>query len=96
MLMNSVKKPLIDRSGEVRELTAVDLKKFRPAAEMLSPELQAKIGMRRRGPQKDPTKERITIRLSTNVLEDFRATGPGWQSRMDSALRDWLETHQPG
>ena len=94
--MNSVKKPLIDKEGEVRELTAADLKKFRPATEALPAELQAKIGMRRRGPQKDPTKERISIRLSSSVVEDFRATGPGWQSRIDSALRDWLETHQPG
>jgi len=93
--MNSVKKPLIDKEGEVRELTAADLKKFRPASEVLPAELQAKIGMRRRGPQKDPTKERISIRLSSSVVEDFRATGPGWQSRIDSALRDWLETHHP-
>lgn len=93
--MNSVKKPLIDADGEVRELTATDLKKFRPASEVLPPELQAKIGMRQRGPQKDPTKERISIRLSSSVVDNFRATGPGWQSRIDTALRDWLETHQP-
>ena len=91
--MNSVKKPMIDKDGEVRELTAADLKKFRPASEVLPAELQAKIGMRQRGPQKDPTKERITIRLSTSVVEHFRATGPGWQSRIDSALRDWLKAH---
>jgi len=91
--MNSVKKPMIDKDGEVRELTAADLKKFRPASEVLPPELQAKTGMRQHGPQKDPTKERITIRLSTSVVENFRATGPGWQSRIDSALRDWLKAH---
>ncbi|MFT0533303.1 BrnA antitoxin family protein [Castellaniella hirudinis] len=47
-----------------------------------------------RGPQKEPTKERITIRLSASTLADFRATGPGWQGRIDSALRDWLDAHQ--
>ncbi len=94
--MNSAKKPLVDAEGEVRELTTTDLKKFRPASEVLPPELQAKIGMRRRGPQKEATKERITIRLSSSVVADFRATGPGWQARIDGALRDWLETHQPG
>lgn len=93
--MNNVKKPLIDADGEVRELTSADLKKFRPASEVLPPALQEKIGMRRRGPQKDLTKERISIRLSSSVVEDFRATGPGWQSRIDAALRDWLKTHQP-
>ena len=41
------------------------------------------------------TKERITIRLSRDVVEQFRATGDGWQTRMDSALKDWLKTHSP-
>lgn len=94
--MNSAKKPLIDTDGEVRQLTADDLKKFQPASKVLPTTLQEKVGMRRRGPQKDPTKERITIRLSSSVVEDFRATGPGWQSRIDTALRDWLITHRPG
>lgn len=39
------------------------------------------------------TKERITIRLSPDVLASFRATGDGWQTRMDAALRDWLKQH---
>jgi len=43
-----------------------------------------------RGPQKAPTKERITIRLSPEVVARFRATGEGWQSRMDAALQEWL------
>ncbi|MBU1664971.1 MAG: BrnA antitoxin family protein, partial [Gammaproteobacteria bacterium] len=25
----------------------------------------------------------------------FRSSGPGWQSRMNAALREWLETHTP-
>ena len=41
------------------------------------------------------TKERITIRLSLDVVERFRATGPGWQTRVDAALKDWLKTHSP-
>lgn len=41
------------------------------------------------------TKERITIRLSPDVVEAFRATGKGWQTRMDSALKDWLKDHSP-
>jgi len=91
--MSKTNKPLTDQHGEVRELTADDLKKFRPASKVLPAQLQQKIGMRRRGPQKTPTKERITIRLSPSVVERFRATGPGWQSRVDDALRQWLDTH---
>jgi uncharacterized protein (DUF4415 family) len=41
------------------------------------------------------TKERITIRLSPDVVEAFRATGKGWQTRMDAALKDWLKDHTP-
>lgn len=41
------------------------------------------------------TKERITIRLSPEVVGRFRATGDGWQTRIDEALKDWLKTHSP-
>lgn len=56
--------------------------------------LQAKL-RRPRGPQKEPTKVATTIRLSRDVLDQFKASGVGWQTRMDSALRDWLKDHQP-
>lgn len=86
-------KDLIDAAGEVRELTAEDLKSFRPAAAVLPGTLMAKL--RVRGPQRAPTKERITIRLSTDVVQRFRATGDGWQTRVDAALKDWLKAHEP-
>ena len=41
-------------------------------------------------PKASVTKERITIRLSRDVLARFRASGPGWQTRMDAVLKDWL------
>jgi uncharacterized protein (DUF4415 family) len=47
-----------------------------------------------RGPQKAPTKERVTIRLSKSVVDSFRSTGDGWQTRVDSALQDWLKKHK--
>jgi uncharacterized protein (DUF4415 family) len=46
-------------------------------------------------PPASVTKERITIRLSPDVVGRFRATGPGWQTRMDAALKDWLKDHHP-
>lgn len=46
-------------------------------------------------PRAAVTKERITIRLSPDVVQRFRASGDGWQTRIDAALRDWLKTHSP-
>jgi uncharacterized protein (DUF4415 family) len=39
------------------------------------------------------SKEQVAIRFDRDVLSAFRATGPGWQTRMNDALRDWLRTH---
>lgn len=91
--MNNIKKPLIDDNGEVLELDAEDFKHFKPATEALSSSLQTKLGIRGRGPQVKPTKERITIRLSPEVVEAFKAKGAGWQSRIDEALKEWLVEH---
>jgi uncharacterized protein (DUF4415 family) len=86
------RKPLTDLKGEVREISSADLKGFRTAREALPVSVRRKVGVR--GPQKAPTKERITIRLSPEVVARFRATGEGWQSRMDAALQDWLRKHK--
>ncbi|MBI4756178.1 MAG: BrnA antitoxin family protein [Betaproteobacteria bacterium] len=43
-----------------------------------------------RGPQRAPTKVQLSLRLSREVVEYFRATGDGWQSRMDEALREYV------
>ncbi len=86
-------KPLSNAKGEVRELGAADMERFRPSREVLSPSLLSKVGVR--GAQRAPTKERITIRLSQEVVQPFRATGDGWQTRVDAALKDWLKSHKP-
>ncbi|MDR2244968.1 MAG: BrnA antitoxin family protein [Burkholderiales bacterium] len=44
-------------------------------------------------PKAEVTKERITIRLSRDVVTQFRATGDGWQTRMDAALRQFIAEH---
>ena len=87
------RKPLIKTDGEVRELTATDMKHFRPAKDALPATLLRKL--KGRGSQKAPTKERITIRLSPDVVERFRASGRGWQTRIDNALSSWLRSHNP-
>jgi len=41
------------------------------------------------------TKEQVAIRFDNEVLSAFRTAGPGWQTRMNDALKDWLRTHSP-
>jgi len=89
----SKRAPLIDADGEVRELMAEDLKKFRPAQEVLPLDLQETLGIRRRGPQKAPTKALTTIRLSAEVVAYFKQSGSGWQSRLDGVLKDYVAEH---
>lgn len=47
-----------------------------------------------RGPQKQPTKVAVTVRYSPEVVEYFRATGEGWQTRMNDALRAYVKRHR--
>jgi uncharacterized protein (DUF4415 family) len=46
-----------------------------------------------RGPQVAPTKQLVSVRYSPEVLAFFKASGAGWQSRMDEALKQWVSTH---
>ncbi len=52
---------------------------------------QAKPLMRIGRPKAETTKERITIRLSRDVVSKFRATGHGWQTRLDTVLSRYVQ-----
>lgn len=39
------------------------------------------------------TKEQVTLRLDAQILEHFRSTGTGWQTRINDALLDWAKHH---
>jgi uncharacterized protein (DUF4415 family) len=56
-------------------------------------ELQAGLA-RSRGRPSGSDKTQIALRVDNNVLAAFKATGKGWQTRMNEALRDWLNHHQ--
>jgi uncharacterized protein (DUF4415 family) len=43
--------------------------------------------IRRRGKQKAPTKKAVSVRLDADVLNAYKSTGAGWQSRLNSDLR---------
>lgn len=55
-------------------------------------EAQAEAGKRRGRPAGSGTKISTTIRFDAEVLAAFKATGDGWQTRMNDALRDWLKS----
>jgi uncharacterized protein (DUF4415 family) len=40
---------------------------------------------------KPDAKQAVTVRYSPDVLAAFKATGQGWQARMNDALREWLK-----
>jgi len=82
--------PAINDDGEVGDLSLVDPVLFKPFSE-LPISLQDKL--RGRGKQIAVTKKSVTVRFDVDVLEAFRASGKGWQTRMNNALKDWLKEH---
>lgn len=54
-----------------------------------------KTALSRGRPKADTHKVALTVRYDEEVVEAFKASGPGWQTRMNAALKDWLKTHSP-
>ena len=54
--------------------------------------LAKRIGQR--GPGKKPRKVLLSVRYSPEVIDYFKATGEGWQARMDAALLEYIHAHQ--
>jgi uncharacterized protein (DUF4415 family) len=50
--------------------------------------------VRRGRPAGSGRKTQTTLRISKDVLEFFRATGPGWQTRMDNALKRYVASQR--
>jgi len=46
-------------------------------------------------PALESTKVSTTIRLSPEVIENFKAAGDGWQTRIDLALKEWIKNNNP-
>ncbi len=89
-LLRSLREGLPPVSGdESPELTDEDFARARPANEVLPPVIVAQL-VRKPGRPPLPAEARkksVGIRLSPDVLEALRATGPNWQRRADEALR---------
>lgn len=59
----------------------------------ITPEMFAK-AMVQRGLKSPPNKRQITIRLDEDVLRWFRSQGKGYQTRINSLLRAYMEAHR--
>ncbi len=81
-------------SQEDKAITAAA--KADPDAQPLTPkQLKSMVPMRalRGRPKSERTKQLVSVRYSPEVLAYFKSTGEGWQSRMDSVLRDYVTRH---
>jgi uncharacterized protein (DUF4415 family) len=74
--------------GDNPDWTEEDFARARPASEVHGGALAAQLVRGRGRPAKaeGERKEAVSIRLSPEVLSHFRATGPGWQSRIEEVL----------
>jgi uncharacterized protein (DUF4415 family) len=68
------------------EWTEEDFRNAKPFAEVF-PELMESIRRSRGRPASENPKRQVTLRLDADVVDRFRASGKGWQSRMNTALR---------
>ena len=83
------KKIATEEFDENPEWTAEDFARARPISEF--PELAAAFTKAKRGrpigSKKPDAKQQVALRLDPEVIERFKAAGPGWQTRMNDALR---------
>jgi len=80
------------------EWTREDFARAKPAREVLPKIVGKKVAtemLRPRGrPPIELPKISTSIRLDADVVKKFKASGKGWQSRINHALKDWLKTHK--
>ncbi|SFV69504.1 hypothetical protein MNB_SUP05-5-150 [hydrothermal vent metagenome] len=83
-----MKKQLINKNGEVRELTAEDFKSAK-AFKDIHPNMDLNnITVKPLGrPKKETTKQAISIRLDADIIGFFKSSGKGWQSKINEVLR---------
>lgn len=77
-----------------------DFTRARPASEVL-PEIYGKTAAdemlkpKRGRPPAAARKVQLNLRIDPDIVESFRQTGPGWQTRMNQALKIFLQEHNP-
>lgn len=70
---------------EVTDAQIAQAKPFTEAFPALSHAMRKNVGGR---PKAENPKVAVSLRLDQDVVARFKSKGPGWQTRMNSALRD--------
>ncbi len=76
---------------DAAEWTDEDFAKAHRAIDVMPTEVLAGLAPRRRGPAARPAKAQVTFRLDRDVVQALRASGPGWQTRANEALRKMVK-----
>ncbi|MCH8181190.1 MAG: BrnA antitoxin family protein [Proteobacteria bacterium] len=93
------RKPNPERlDNDAPEATEEWFAKARPAKDVLADLMGADVAKemlkpKRGRPPASRPKEHVNIRLDADILDAFKDRGAGWQTRINTALRDWLKTH---
>ena len=87
---------LIDQTAP--EATDAWFLKARPARDVLPGMLgdaaaKELLKPKRGRPPSTAPKQHVNIRLDADIVQSFRRTGDGWQTRLNNALREWLSSH---
>jgi uncharacterized protein (DUF4415 family) len=78
--------PTNAEDAQINEGIAAD-----PDAYEMSPKEFKKL--RRGRPLGSGKKVQVTLRLDADLLEKFKSTGSGWQTRVNDALKSWSKEH---
>ena len=92
-------KPWVD-PDDAPELTSdfFELGEWKIGERPLSPQAGAaalREALSRGNPMAQSVQQALTVRYDAEVIAAFKATGKGWQARMNDVLKDWLQTHSP-
>lgn len=85
---------LMPTAEEDKAITAA-AKSDPDAQPLTAAQLKAMVPMRalRGRPRSENKKLLVSVRYSPEVIEYFKSTGEGWQSRMDGVLRKYVTRH---
>jgi uncharacterized protein (DUF4415 family) len=88
---SNIRMPTVEEDRQINAAAKSD-----PDAQPLTAkQLKAMVPLKslRGRPKSDNKKQLVSVRYSPEVIEYFKSTGEGWQSRMDNVLRQYVASH---